>query len=104
MVVTNVGNGYNPSTGVFTAPTAGEYVFFVNVQSYSTQSIEANVVLNGLTKVRTEAYSGGSSDQYDAGPNLVVLTLQKEDRVWVKYHAGTDYQGSLMTTFSGFLL
>uniref|UniRef100_K1RPF1 Caprin-2 n=1 Tax=Magallana gigas TaxID=29159 RepID=K1RPF1_MAGGI len=105
VVITNVGNGYNPSTGVFTAPTAGEYVFFVNVQSYSTQSIYVDVVLNGVTKVRTMAYSYGSKDYYDAGPNLVVLSLQKGDRVWVKHYSGKGYwnDGSL-TTFSGFLL
>uniref|UniRef100_A0A8W8JEG7 C1q domain-containing protein n=1 Tax=Magallana gigas TaxID=29159 RepID=A0A8W8JEG7_MAGGI len=105
VVITNVGNGYNPSTGVFTAPTAGEYVFFVNVQSYSTQSIYVDVVLNGVTKVRTMAYNGGGSEYYEAGPNLVVLTLQKGDRVWVKHYSGKGYQiNGPITTFSGFLL
>uniref|UniRef100_K1PZQ0 Caprin-2 n=1 Tax=Magallana gigas TaxID=29159 RepID=K1PZQ0_MAGGI len=103
VVITNVGNGYNPSTGVFTAPTAGEYVFFVNVQSYNTESIYVDVVLNGVTKVRTMAQGG--TDYYDAGPNLAVLTLQKGDRVWVKYHAGQGYYiDGPITTFSGFLL
>ncbi|XP_052709153.1 uncharacterized protein LOC128183949 [Crassostrea angulata] len=105
VVITNVANGYNPSTGVFTAPTAGEYVFFVNVQSYSTNSIYTDVVLNGATKVRTMAYSTGNGDYYDAGPNLAVLTLQKGDRVWVKHYSGKGYSdGSHITTFSGFLL
>lgn len=104
MVITNVGNGFNPSTGVFTAPIAGEYVFFVNVQSYSTQDIFVEVVLNGIPKVRTEA-RGGGNDPDDAGPNLVVLTLQKGDRVWVKHYSGTGYYtDGHITTFSGFIL
>lgn len=105
LVITNIGNGYNPSTGVFTAPIAGEYVFFVNVQSYHTQTIYVDVVLNGVTKVRTMAYSSGSNDYYDAGPNLVVLSLQKGERVWIKRHSGQGYYiDGPITTFSGFLL
>ncbi len=101
VVITNVGNGYNPSTGVFTAPTAGEYVFFVNVQSYNTLTIYVDIVLNGTIKVRTMAYTG----EFTAGPNLAVLTLQKGDRVGVKHFSGQGYYiNGPITTFSGFLL
>lgn len=104
VVITNVGNGYNPSTGVFTVPMAGEYVFFVNVQSYSNKIIYADVVLNGVTKVRTMAYSSGS-EYNDAGPNLAVLTLLKGDSVWIKHYSGIGYYSSgPISTFSGFLL
>ena len=103
-VITNVGNGYNPSDGVFTAPRAGVYVFFVNVQGYSSQIIYVDIVLNGATKVRALAY-GGIYNYYNAGPNLAVLSLQTGDRVWVKYHAGTGYYyDGPITTFSGFLI
>ena len=101
-VITNVGNGYNPSDGVFTAPRAGVYVFFVNVQSYGSQSIYVDIVLNGATKVRTMAITSN-----DAGPNLAVLSLQTGDRVWVKYYAGQGYythSDGPITTFSGFLI
>nr|XP_022293693.1 uncharacterized protein LOC111104177 [Crassostrea virginica] len=102
-VVTNVGSGYNPSNGVFTAPRAGVYVFFVNVQAYSTYTIYVDIVLNGSTKVRTMAYGG--NDYYDAGPNLAVLSLQTGDRVWVKHHSGQSYYyDGPITTFSGFLI
>ncbi|XP_056014500.1 complement C1q tumor necrosis factor-related protein 3-like [Ostrea edulis] len=106
VVITNVGNGYNPSNGIFTAPTNGNYVFFVNVQSYGTKIICVDIVLNGSTKVRTMAFNNiGSGDSYDAGPNLVVLTLQKGDSVWVRYYAGKGYfTDGYMTTFSGFLI
>ena len=104
-VITNVGNGYNPSDGVFTAPRAGVYVFFVNVQSISAQSIYVDIVLNGLTKVRTMAYGYSRNDHYEAGPNLAVLSLQTGDRVWVKHYYGQGYYYyGPITTFSGFIL
>nr|XP_022294892.1 complement C1q-like protein 4 [Crassostrea virginica] len=105
-VITNVGNGYNPIDGVFTAPRAGVYVFFVNVQSYSNNAIYVDIVLNGATKVRAMV-DQGSQEYNDAGPNLAVLSLQTGDRVWVKHHSGqgyyTDSNGPI-TTFSGFLI
>ncbi|XP_052711661.1 uncharacterized protein LOC128185980 [Crassostrea angulata] len=103
-VITNVGNGYNPSTGLFTAPTSGEYVFFVNVQGYGTQTIYVDIVLNGVSQIRTLA-CGGTYQANNPGPNLALLTLQKEDRVWVKHHHGQGYfSDGNITTFSGFLL
>jgi hypothetical protein len=99
-----MGDAYNPSTGKFTAPTQGNYVFFVNVQSYNTNNIYVDIVLNGSTKVRTMAYNG-ASEYYESGPNLVVLTLQKGDNVWVKRYSGNGYYiDGPITTFSGFLI
>ena len=105
-VITNVGNGYNPSDGVFTAPRAGVYVFFVNVQSYGTQNIYVDIVLNGAIKVRAMV-SQGSQEYNDAGPNLAVFSLHTGDRVWVKHYSGKGYytySDGLITTFSGFLI
>ncbi|XP_062613749.1 complement C1q tumor necrosis factor-related protein 3-like [Saccostrea cucullata] len=104
-VITNEGNGYNPSNGIFTAPISGMYVFFVNVQSYSTQHIYVDIVLNGSTKVRTMAYSYNNNDSYESGPNLAVLNIQKGDAVWIKRHSGSGYyHNGPITTFSGFLI
>lgn len=103
-VITNVGNGYNPISGVFTAPTAGEYVFFASIMGDQTQSIYVDIVLNGVRQVRV-AVATSNSDYYDAASNLALLTLQREDRVWVSYAAGLGYyDGGRTTTFSGFLL
>ncbi|XP_048743994.2 heavy metal-binding protein HIP-like [Ostrea edulis] len=101
-VVYNIGGGYDPNTGVFTAPVDGHFFFFVNVQSYGSQYIYTYLVLNGTPKVTTMAYS-----TYSSGPNLAVLSLQQGDRVWVKHYAGTGYHtesDAPITTFSGFLL
>jgi hypothetical protein len=101
--VYSIGGGYDPNTGVFTAPVDGHFVFFVNVQSYGLKSIYTYLVLNGTVKITTMAYDAN----YSAGPNLAVLRLQKGDRVWVKHRGGKGYYtagDAPITTFSGFLL
>lgn len=92
--------------GYLPRPQRGNnYVFFVDVQAYSNQTIYVDVVLNGVTEVRTMAYSNSGSDQHDSGPNLAVLTVQKKDKVWVKHYSGTGYYtDGPLTTFSGFLI
>jgi hypothetical protein len=97
--VYSIGGGYDPNTGVFTAPVHGHFVFFVNVQSYESNSIFTYLV----GKITTMAYTGS----FSAGPNLAVLRLQKGDTVWVKHISGTGYHthsDAPITTFSGFLI
>nr|XP_034332667.1 uncharacterized protein LOC117691217 isoform X1 [Crassostrea gigas] len=103
VVITNTGNGYNPSTGVFTSPRSGTYVFYVSAVEYTTQYLKIDIVINSVSKVRM---MGHSSTSYQTGTNMVVLNLQKGDSVWVGYAGGTGYytQSVPTTTFSGFLV
>ena len=102
-VILNVGNGYNPSTGVFTSPVAGTYVFYVTAVEYSKQYLMVDIVLNSVSKVRT---IGESNAAYQTGTNMVVLNLQKGDSVWVKHASGQGYYtlSVPITTFTGFLV
>ncbi|XP_052711585.1 uncharacterized protein LOC128185916 [Crassostrea angulata] len=106
-VIYSEGTGYNPSTGIFTAPIAGTYVFYVSVQSAFQKYIHLDIVMNGSSKVRAMAYySGSSSSIHQTGTNLVILHLQTGDSVWVKRGSGTGYYSNSdhVTTFSGFKL
>ena len=102
-VITNNGNGYDPSTGKFTASKKGTYVFSVNVNSYGTNHVYLEIVHNGMSKVRSMAYG---SANYQTGTNMAVLALEKGDSVWVKRYSGQGYYTDSVpiTTFSGFLL
>ncbi|XP_062567280.1 uncharacterized protein LOC134229550 [Saccostrea cucullata] len=84
-VINKVGGGYNPSTGIFTAPVEGDYVFYVSIQSYYTNDIYIDIVLNGSSKVRAAAFAYSSDERDEMGSNLATLRLQKGDTVWVKY-------------------
>lgn len=105
-VIYNEGGGYNSNTGVFTALSAGTYVFYISVQSARQKYIYLDIMLNGSTKVRAMAYydSGSTIGIHQTGTNLVVLPLQKADRVWVRRILGTGYwsDNGHITTFSGF--
>ncbi|XP_062587015.1 uncharacterized protein LOC134248621 isoform X2 [Saccostrea cucullata] len=106
-VINNVGEGYNPNTGIFTAPVEGDYVFYVSIQSYSASSIFVDIVLNGSNKVRAMAHVTNPNDQYETGTNLVTFRLQQGDTVWVKHYSGQGYythSDAPDTTFSGFLI
>ena len=102
-VILNVGNGYNPSTGVFTSPVAGTYVFYVTSVEYLTLGLMLDIVLNGVSKVRTV---GSSFAGCMTGTNMVVLNLQKGDSVWVRHFSGKGYYTNPVpvTTFTGLLL
>nr|XP_011427112.2 paramyosin isoform X2 [Crassostrea gigas] len=106
-VIYSEGTGYNPSTGIFTALTAGTYVFYVSVQSENKQEIRLDIVLNGSSKVRAMAWSSGSSSSiHQTGTNMVILHLQTGDSVLVRRYLGTGYysDSAHVLTFSGFKL
>lgn len=101
-VVANKGNVYNRSTGKFTAPIDGTYVFFVAVNAYGSKILYLKIVHNGSSKVRTYTRNGAG---HMTGTNTAVLQLDRGDSVWVSRHTGQGYwtESVPITTFSGFL-
>lgn len=102
-IISNIGNGYNANTGVFTAPVGGTYVFYIAAVEYEKQDLGLDIVLNNKSKVRL---IGNNQAAYQTGTNMVVLSLGKGDEVWVKrsYGKGFHSHGVPLTTFTGFLI
>ncbi|XDV25930.1 hypothetical protein PO909_029755 [Leuciscus waleckii] len=102
-VFTNIGNAYNPITGVFTAPLKGAYMFRVSVFGHGGTPAAASIYKNGERMVNAH----NNQPQHDLNSsNGVVLILEVGDVVYVKLWSGCRIFGSPNNpnTFSGFLL
>ncbi|KAK7149246.1 hypothetical protein R3I94_008767 [Phoxinus phoxinus] len=102
-VFTNMGNAYNPITGVFTAPLKGMYMFRFSVYGHGGTPSSISIVKNGERVV-------SAHDVQEKGAlnssNGVVLLLEVGDVVYVRLWSGARiYDGqNNHITFSGFLL
>ena len=101
-VWTNVGNGYNPNTGKFTAPKGGLYQISGTVMSVSRQYLHVYLFKNDKQTVTLFAGLG-----YNTGTVNIVLKLQKGETVYMKHHNKTETLNSnsdVYCVFSGFLI
>lgn len=102
----NIGSHYSASTGRFTAPIAGRYLFshFVLFSVGGTNaSLSAQIRKNGAAAVHPYTRSTGADYVSTAG--TVILSLSAGDYVTVYVDEGTIYAtGAAHNNFSGFLI
>ncbi|XP_048011605.1 complement C1q-like protein 4 [Megalobrama amblycephala] len=102
-VITNIGNAYNPITGVFTAPLKGAYMFRIYVFGHGPTAATASIYKNEQRVVI--AYCSRPQSDLNSS-NGVVLILEVGDVVYVRlWRNGRLYDDqNNPNTFSGFLL
>jgi hypothetical protein len=99
-VVLNIGNAFDSSTGIFTAPRSGIYLFSVVVSSQDNDLLIVKIMQNyyqiGLAMAGDESHATGSF--------TVVSYLSVGDRIWVEtssYGEDKIYIRSHYTQFVG---
>ncbi|XDV25905.1 hypothetical protein PO909_029731 [Leuciscus waleckii] len=101
-VFTNIGNAYNPVTGVFTAPLKGAYMFRISVFGQGPTPASVVIFKNGERVVVADDVQ--AQDRLNSS-NGVVLILEVGDVVYVRLWSGRRLYDSKSNynTFSGFL-
>ncbi|XP_062581448.1 uncharacterized protein LOC134243233 [Saccostrea cucullata] len=107
VMVTNVGNGYHPYTGIFIAPRAGIYVFAWTIRMYGSSFHTTELVVN--SNVVGAVYLNPSSNIDGSVSNVVVVHVNKGDDVYIR--TGDDRNsGDIMShswgrsSFAGWML
>ena len=84
-MLTNIGEGYDNTTGVFTVPTPGLYVFSWTIETYGRRT-EAVLLVNGVQHALSRADQ--SSSYYDTTTSFAIRNLTLNDEVKVKVISG----------------
>jgi hypothetical protein len=97
----NRGQGYNPSTGVFTAPRKGLYHIACLILGNNSH---VNYQLNKNDALYTKGYSAKGA--YISSTIISLVEMTKGDRVFIKHRISGSEQiyGNHLSTFSGYFL
>ena len=85
VVSVNHGNGYNPSTGRFTAPEKGTYVFVVQVCPDNRNTMVINIMVDGTVHMWAYVYDNNAKMCFF---NSDVIDLNKGTQVWIQCGSG----------------
>ncbi|KAK3086830.1 hypothetical protein FSP39_024204 [Pinctada imbricata] len=105
---TNRGGHYDATSGTFTAPRDGPYVFTWTVVTTDGHSINVDLYQNSKAIARAQA-DGAPGPQNSSGSNTVVLDLKTGDEVnlrcrgWMSQNQ-RELVGQAHSTFSGWAL
>lgn len=116
-IKTNIGKAYDRTTGIFTCPLSGTYIFSLNLACAEGSYLQASIVKNNVEQVFMAVCDHRrrkSADGYylycgsTQNGGTAILSLARGDqitvkKVWPSFGKSTA-AGNGYTTFSGYLL
>lgn len=101
--MTNIGQGFEKCTGIFTAPVNGTYSFQATILTDNNREFWGNIEVNGISKAKINAR--GTDNRYGSGSQSLVITLREGDQAAVhNRNDGGMIYGNSYTSFGGYLL
>ncbi|XP_062591753.1 collagen alpha-2(VIII) chain-like [Saccostrea cucullata] len=99
----NEGQGYNASTGIFTAPYGGLYVFDWTTLAWVGQYAFTALTVNGSYKSWIYCHDVNSKTWLQCS-KMAVVKLNHGDKVWIGVSQGPANMHRRYTSFSGYKL
>lgn len=100
-VVTNSHNAYSATTGKFTTPERGLYMFSYATLNDPGKMSHGALYLNGKIRSWQACNNSGGKSQWLTCSNSAILLLQKGDVVYVADHSSTSTVRGHYSDFSG---
>uniref|UniRef100_A0A671QTG0 Cerebellin 11 n=1 Tax=Sinocyclocheilus anshuiensis TaxID=1608454 RepID=A0A671QTG0_9TELE len=104
-VLTNIGNAYDPVTGVFTAPVKGVYYFRYSGSAFSSHDMGLSIFKGTARFVSSYEYNSGERNDQMSNGAVMELDVGEEVhmRLWIRTWIFVDPRYNY-STFTGYLL
>lgn len=97
VVKTNVGNGYNKLSGIFTAPVSGLYVIACSIAMHGPAEYASYVIIKNAEIVGTFFVDAGYVREYRSSAMTVIVSLQVGDVIFVQTSSTYTPHGNVIS-------
>ncbi|KAI2663070.1 Complement C1q-like protein 2 [Labeo rohita] len=104
-ILTNIGNAYDPVTGVFKAPVKGVYYFRYSGSAFSSHDMGLSIFKGTARFVSSYEYNSGERNDLMSNGAVMELDVGEEVhmRLWIRSWIFVDRRYNY-STFTGYLL